>query len=55
MPRAAMTQNGRTSLTRCDRPPLPQAHLRFNQYEGTVATALPKTVLGTSDHRWSAP
>jgi hypothetical protein len=26
-----MTQNGSTSLTRCDRPPLPHAHLRFSQ------------------------
>ena len=31
MPSAAMTQNGRTSLTKWDRPLLPQAHWRFSQ------------------------
>ena len=28
---AAMIQKGSTSLTRCDRPDFPQAHLRLSQ------------------------
>ena len=28
---AAMTQKGTTSFMKCDRPLLPQAHLRFSQ------------------------
>ena len=48
MPAAAMTQKGTTSFRKCERPCLPQAHLRLSQYDGKVATTLPKTVLGTS-------
>ena len=55
MPRAAITQNGTTSFMKWDRPCLPQAHLRLSQYDGKVATTLPKTVLGTSLQRCSTP
>ena len=55
MPSAASVQNGTTSFKKCDRPCLPQAHFRFSQYEGNVATKLPKTVLGTSLHRCRTP
>ena len=55
MPTPARVQKGTTSFKRCDRPCLPQAHFRLSQYEGNVATRLPKMVLGTSLQRCNTP
>ena len=55
MPTAATAQNGITSFLRWERPDFPQAQFRLSQYDGKVATALAKMVLGTSVHHWKTP
>ena len=55
IPISARVQKGTTSFMKCSRPCLPQAHFRLSQYDGKVATTLPKMVLGTSVQRCSTP
>ena len=48
MPAADIVQKGATSFQKCERPDLPQAQRRLSVYEGTVAMAFAKMLLGTA-------